>query len=395
LTWELSEEEKLMRRIFARAASSVVVLSILASTLFILGCESGGDEESTAARPIPSTGVAFVITTDFTTGSYSVVDLASRATFNDIGLGAVGSDVGVARAFGGRIYVVNRFGADNIQIIDPQQGYTTPAGAQLSVGPGSNPQDIAFIDATKAYVSRLASAELLIINPTALSEVGTVDLSSLVKSPEDGEGPEPARMLVYEGMLYVALQHFDPAFEPVAEGEIAVINPATDQVDAVIPLLHRNPFSALQFSPALNRILVSTVGGFRSFGHLDNDGGIEAIDPVTHTVDLVIDEATMGGDITHFEVVSATEGFAIVESGNTTSLVRFNPETGEVTTVAGPFGAFVPHFAINSRNELYLAVREPAASGLRIFDVGQDPVRELTDETLGVGLPPFFVLFLE
>ena len=59
-------------------------------------------------------------------------------------------------SFGGRIYVVNRLNADNIQIIDPQQGYTTPANAQVSVGNGSNPQDIAFVNATKAYVSRLA-----------------------------------------------------------------------------------------------------------------------------------------------------------------------------------------------------------------------------------------------
>ena len=50
--------------------------------------------------------------------------------------------------------VTNRLNADNIQIIDPQQGYTTPANAQVSVDNGTNPQDIAFVNANKAYVSR-------------------------------------------------------------------------------------------------------------------------------------------------------------------------------------------------------------------------------------------------
>ena len=364
-------------------------LVLLVGLLALLGCDTGGD--STGA--VPTTNVAFVITTDFATSSYSVVDLVSRNTFNDIGL--LGSDVGIARFFGGRIYVINRFGADNVQVIDPQQGFATVA--QQSVGSGSNPQDIAFIDATKAYVSRLASVELLSLDPTTLTEVGPpVDLSALAKTDDPDGSPEPGRMLVHDGMLYVALQHLDVFFEPVAAGEIAVINPATDEIDRVIPLTRRNPFSTLQFSPALNRILVNTVGRFRAFGHLDNDGGIEAIDPVTHTVELVIDEATMGGDITHFEIVSATRGFAIVESGNNVALVSFNPMTGEkLGMLAGPFDTFVPHFAINSRNELYLTVTEPTAPGLRVFDIAQDPPVELTNGTLNAGLPPFFVLFLE
>jgi DNA-binding beta-propeller fold protein YncE len=224
-------------------------------------------------------------------GSYSVIDLATRSVTKDIRRGGVHSDA-LARSFDGRVYVVNRLNADNIQIIDPQQGYTTPANAQVSVGNGTNPQDIAFVNANKAYVSRLQkTSRLLILNTTTLATLGEVELSALIK-PNDHDGsPEPAHMLMNNGLLYVALQHLDN-FVPVAPGEVVVIDPVTDSIVKVIQLPFANPLSPLHFSPTLKRILVSCVGNFAVI-----DGGIVAIDPTTNTVDpsVSITEATLGG----------------------------------------------------------------------------------------------------
>jgi DNA-binding beta-propeller fold protein YncE len=340
-----------------------------------------------------------VLTTDFSTGSYSVVDLTTRNVTRDIRRGGVHSDA-VARAFGGRIYVVNRLNADNIQVIDPQQGYTTPANAQVSVGNGTNPQDIAFVSATKAYVSRYGrtAASLLILNPTTLAILGERDLRSLIK-PNDRDGtPEPSFMLINNGLLYVTLQHLDELaflFPPVASGEVAVIDPVTDNIVTVIQLPFANPFPQIRFSPTLRRILVSCNGVFGV-----NDGGIVAIDPATNTVDasLRITEAALGGDITDFEVVSSTKAFAVVLDSNFEStLVTFNPSTGQrLATVLGPRGISIPHIAINSRNELYAAVNDEttATPGLRVFDTVTD--RDLIPGPLNVGqLPPNWVLFLE
>jgi hypothetical protein len=204
---------------------------------------------SSAATSLTSPNTAFVLTTDFRTGSYSVVDLATRSVTKDIRPGGVHSDA-LARSFGGRVYVVNRLDADNIQIIDPQQGYTTPANAQVSVGNGTNPQDIAFVNA-KAYVSRLGRTAplLLILNPTTLATLGEVDLRSLLK-PNDLDGtPEPSFMLVNNGLLYVALQHLDELatlFPPLAPGKVAVIDPVTDSIVKVIQLPFMNPFSVAE-----------------------------------------------------------------------------------------------------------------------------------------------------
>jgi hypothetical protein len=365
---------------------------------------SGETLVSSPAILLPTTNVAFVLTTDFSTGSYSVVDLTSRNVFKDLKLGGVHSDA-VARFFinssafpNGRVYVVNRLGADSIQVIDPQLGFITPTNGQISVGNGTNPQDIVFVNINKAYVSRLATAQLVILNPTTLARLGVLDLSSLV-TPNDGDGsPEPAYMLMHNGLVYVALQHIDftqPQLPKVANGEVVVIDPATDSVVTVIELHGKNPFSEFQFSPTLNRILISSVGDFGVI-----DGGIEAINPDTNTVDtqFAVSEATMDGDITAFVTVSRTKGFAIVTDTNfANSLITFDPSSGQrLNRLVGPLNAFMPHLAINSQNEVYVAVMDTtiATSGLRIFDAVTDT--EITSTPLNAGqFPPVFTVFIE
>jgi hypothetical protein len=368
-------------------------------SLRVQNADTGATSNSDVPSAIPTTDVAFVITGAFPTGSYSVIDLASRDIFPDIVLGGIHSDA-IARFFDRRIYVVNRLGVDSIQMIDPQQGFTTPLNGELSANtdsPGSNPQDIAFVSNTKAYVSRLKSSRLLVINPTTLTITGEVDLSNKVK-PGDLDGlPEFAYMLVHNGLLYVALQHLDftTGFPParVAPGEIVVLNPTTDAEVTTITLNGTNPFTTLQFSAALNRILVGTLGNFGV-----NDGGLEAIDPTTNTLaGFIIDEATIGGDITHFQLVSATKGFAVITDANfNNALVSFNPTTGQkLATLLGPSSAFMPHFAINSLGELYLALAGATTptQGVKIFNTTTDA--DLTATPLNVGLPPLFVLFIE
>jgi hypothetical protein len=163
----------------------------------------------------------------------------------------------------------------------------------------------------------------------------------------------------------------------------------------VIVLQGTNPGTDLQYSAALNRILVSSIGDF-----LVNDGGIEAINPDTNAIDsgFVLQEAAIGGDITHFQIVSATKGYAVVVDATfANALVTFNPSTGQkLATLFGPSSIFLPHFAINNGNELYLAVTDltTPTPGVRIFDTVQD--LELTSAPLSVGqLPPVNIVFIE
>ncbi len=84
-------------------------------------------------------------------------------------------------------------------------------------------------------------------------------------------------------------------------------------------------------------------------------------------------------------------------SGRGRGLYCFDPSTGQrLNRIVGPLNVFGPHPAINSRNEVYLAVADTKTPppGLRIFDAVTD--REITTTPLNVGqLPPLFTLFLE
>ena len=99
-----------------------------------------------------------ILTTDYSTfGGVSIMQRqAPWAIQPDVE--TVGGDP-IARWYDGLVYVVNRGGANNVQVLDPQQGYTTTL--QFSVGAGRNPQDIAFDSEGDAYISGYDEAVLL------------------------------------------------------------------------------------------------------------------------------------------------------------------------------------------------------------------------------------------
>src|SRR5438552_1183735 len=107
-----------------------------------LGVNPAGPSAAAAAE-----SRAFVVTSDFQSGSFSVVNLDTRAVSEDVA--GVWSDA-TLRWYDGKVYVVNRAGQDNIQVIDPAASYATVF--QFSTGAGSNPQDIAFEAPTRALV---------------------------------------------------------------------------------------------------------------------------------------------------------------------------------------------------------------------------------------------------
>jgi DNA-binding beta-propeller fold protein YncE len=107
-----------------------------------------------------------VTTTDFTTGSYSTINLRDLTADVDLPsqVGIIESD-NWAVYHNNRVYIINRFGFDNITVLDTAD--LTTAVAQFSTGNGTNPQDMAFVSDTKAYVSLLGSNDLLIVDLTA------------------------------------------------------------------------------------------------------------------------------------------------------------------------------------------------------------------------------------
>ncbi|HEX5133397.1 MAG TPA: FlgD immunoglobulin-like domain containing protein [Candidatus Krumholzibacteria bacterium] len=338
-----------------------------------------------------------VSTTDFSTGSTSPLNPETKAA--TLNVESIHSDA-VLRASGvdGLIYVVNRSGGDNIQVLDPCDGFATVH--QFSTGNGSNPHDIVFYSAGKAYVSRYDMTSVLIMNPQTGATLGTINLAAFA----DADGlPEMDQMFLAGDYLCVLLQRLDRNnfYTPVGSGYMVVIDTATDTVvdmDAVaggvqpVTLLRANPYSEVNLT-ILEGESVAYFSGTGYFGVLD--GAVQSVslaNPATQAI--ILTDTAAGGDVLDVEIISDTIGYAIVATPSfTTILIQFNPSTGTKTgaTLYAPGG-----YDLNDcepydlDGTLLLTDRKATNPGVRCFDLSTGA--QVTVSPINVGLPPFDIL---
>jgi len=337
---------------------------------------------------------AFVVTTDFTTGSFGTVTLdpprqVMRSSPNHL----LHRDA-VVRTYGGLVYVINRLFADNIEVIDPAQDFAIRM--ECSTGNGTNPHDIAFTAPDKAYVTLFERSTLLMVNPTAPPNCadfirGTIDLSPLADA--DGN-PDMDQMAVVGNRLYVALERLDINTVlriPATNGALAVVDTTTDEVVGSIELVGKNPFAATKgLTVRDGAIYVADNGLFNVL-----DGGIERVDLATQQSEgFMVTEEQLGGDITDFVLVSDHLAYAVIGRPNlTNALIAFDPATGDITnTLLDVRGFSLFDIELNDRGELYVADRARTASGIRIFRAADGT--QLTDKPLDLLLPPFEIVFV-
>ncbi|HKQ57886.1 MAG TPA: hypothetical protein VJY35_08445 [Candidatus Eisenbacteria bacterium] len=356
----------------------------LGLALLLAGCSV---RDTLFGPGVLGTDQAYIVTTDFTTGALSVIDLDTRAVTPNVA--PIHSDA-TLRTYNGLIYVLNRFGQDNVQIIDPLDNFATRR--QFSTGNGSNPQDIAFLSPVKAYVSRYGSADLLIIDPRDGAQRGVISLAGLA----DGDGlPEMAQMTLVGPYLYVACQRLTNFFA-ANPSVIAIIDTRTDRlVDAVpltpgvqgIPLAGRNPFSDLVYDAAANELLVACAGDFGV-----TDGGIERINVSTRqSLGFAVTEAAVAGDIVDLAWNTAAHSYAVVsDAGFNTSLIAWNTAGAVLDTVYAPGGFSIADVAVNNRAEVYVCDSQLATPGVRVFRAVADT---LLAGPIVTGLPPNQVAF--
>ena len=345
-----------------------------------------------AATTLKAQPGLFITTSDFETGSAAV--LTAGATEAEVNLLNLHSDSAV-RYHQGRIYIINRFGQDNILVLD-ENDPRTPL-TQYSVGNGTNPQDIEIVSSTKAYVSRYESTEVLILNPQDGTQLGTIDLSLFA----DADGtPEMAQMALWDSHLYVALQRLDRdgGFVPSGQSLLAVIDtpidalvdmdPSTDGIQAW-PLTATNPNDLVVAGDLL------AVSQTAVFG--DTAGGIEVLDLTTGTSrGLVVSEADLEGDITALTLVNSNRGYAIVSDASFNNHVKpVDLITGAVgPALAGHSGGFTSSLATDGQHLIVPdrgSFADPNAAGLLIYDANDGTLQA---GPISTGLPPLSVAIL-
>lgn len=367
----------------SRARFLVLLLALLVPFALLVGC-SDSDDDDDDDNTSPKAIGAFIVTTDYQTGSFTTVTLDEPRTVSE-DIGTICADA-IARTAGNRVYIVGRSGCDYIRVLDTKNNYSLLE--EYSVGSNTNPQDICIIDEQKAYVSRLASSEILVLNPQTGQQLGVIDLSSL----DDGDGsPEPALMIYIEELHYVfvAIQRLNE-WVNIAPSYVTVIDSRSDTIVKNIALEGLNPFTDFVYRSDEKQLFIGCNGSYGLF-----DGGIEFIDVISlKTQGYALHESTIEGDLLKFEIISSDRGYVLFSDIDFNTAIRaFNPSQADAgSLILETEGYSLNNIAVNDRGELWVVDRTYTAPALHVFKATDG---QLLEKLLLQGLPPFWITFIQ
>ena len=354
---------------------SRVVLALTALTLVVCGTST-----------VTAESKLWVVNTDYENpAEISSMDLESPwPIVND--LAQICPDP-LLREFDGLFYVVGRSSCGDVEVLDPENNFNLLQS--FSVGADLNPQDIALLSSTRAYVTRYDSNWILEVNPSTGAIVDSVSLD--VFADDDGSA-ELSRMFYVAPYLYVQVQRLDRTqfFTPVGDSYLAVIDPdtgalvdidpKTSEVDGIL-LTGTNPFGEMWFDEANHELWISEVGSFGVF-----DGGVDRVNTDSWTASgFVTSEVDLAGDVLDFAVDDANRVFVLIADATFATCVQaVDPASGVVDeTVLCAAGYDFADLVVSDAGLLYLADRAASDYGVRVFDA--EDGTELTGMAIGTG----------
>lgn len=373
-----------MSRLFALTLLSALAVGCFGGD----GPRPGGDVDAAAppdAADITATGLA-VGTDYYTAGVATWVSLPGLSV--DVGVPAgVASTDPVVRHTDGKVFIVNRYGYDNVTVLDAASRGLI---AQISTGSGSNPQDVAVLG-SKLYLPALATSGVVILDLDHPDDgvVGTIDLSSL--DPDDGK-PNCNSAQVVGDRLFVTcgiLDDDDQWLTPRGPGKVVVIDTTSDSVLDQIDLDYANPVGFLRATVSESRLAGDlAIATVPNYGDL-TEGCVEQISVTGPlAVDCLLSNEELGGYASGMAFAGATAWFAVTEGWDSEDYKAL----GAVRTydvASGSLGAD-PLTAAEER-PFDVAVCptghvlvSDAAGGIRVYD-GQE---EITEQVIDIGLPP-------
>lgn len=217
------------------------------------------------------------------------------------------------KANGGYLYILERFGADNILKMDPADSGAGAVVYQNNLGSAWNPADIVFPSEGKAFISLTNYPVLLEINTVDGSVTDSVDLRGYVAfagTDSAKTDPDADKMVVANGKIYLLVQRLN-GYVLGDTSKVLVIDPDAKTVDKAIPLRHKNPGSIIVNG---TKIYVGCAGDL--FGTATDDAAIEEIDISTDTWSkTAITESALGGAPIHLAVKNSGELYVAVYEG--------------------------------------------------------------------------------
>ncbi len=366
--------------------------SVYFVTASVLPClVACGVDDDYAPRPLPESGVRAAIVSgefDALNGVLSAVAVERLAVVDNLSpVGGVGSDP-VMRRDGDKLYVINRFGPDNVSVYDAR---TMRFEEQYACGMNSNPQDVAVVGDTM-WVAVLGEGGLVAID-RASGDATTIDLSAALGDP-DGS-PNCVSVYAVGTTVFVACGLLDDSFTPRGAGKVAVVDTTTRSI-STITLPAPNPLNFFVRTPESSvfggDLLIATTPSYTDYGR----GCVARIStgdaPAARCADGLAN-ASVAGFETHMDVSAdgsmlwMSVGTYDADFNATGSLRGFDLTTGTLQSPLTSAQHLIVDVAACPDGGVIAVDRAFNAAGVRVF--GADLVQRTTGP-LPIGLPPSF-----
>jgi hypothetical protein len=336
-----------------------------------------------------------VTTTDFATGSVTVIDIATKDVRADV---AHASTDAIPFAHDGRAYLVNRFGHDFIDVLEPANWRSLGQhGLRMPDVQGTNPQAIAFDAEGLAYVPLMGSGSVAVMDlaeAPGKSLLATIDLGTF--ADPDGN-PEPTLAVACGHVLLVAIARLDPSFVPVDFDAVVAIDMTTRtplDFDPEVP--GAQPLALLGTGLKQLRLDPRDSSGRTLLGLTS---GIERIDLAAGEVAWEIDEqAFLQAGI---EGSQHAQAFAVDQRGRAAYVAAYSSDFSQVQLYHAPLGdpAGAPTPILDGMysverslevvgTELWYGSSAMEDPGVWVYDVAALPPT-LVAGPLATGLPPY------
>lgn len=397
-----------MSRIAYNTQSSGAALALLLSSFACSGTpqQSVPDLASPPGSDMAARPLLAVAGSDFTSGALSTVDAATRVVRKNLD---VLDSQPVARAFGGKLYVLDQsHGA--LRIYDAAKDFKNPTDAPISKagvvdGVNANPHDI-YVDTQRqlAYISlygadkstQVTAARAVAVLDLTAPAAGIARFVALDAAAADLDGnAEADRLAACGDTLYVTLQDLNRSNKYVATGpgRLAAVSLGSPGAPRYIQLAGENPTALALLASCAEAIVGSASDQYQ--GTRPGKGGIERVDLVGNkTLGLALTDMDLGGYVSTLDAIDASRVFADIQvitapftySNTVYAVDAMAKKKG--TALLGPM-SFVSAVRVLDGNLVVLSAGTAGTGQLPPgLYLGAASGAPLTEPGLDVGLPP-------
>ncbi len=334
----------------------------IASSLLLSGCLFDSDSTDNKVSTLTQNSVVAVFTSDYTSGAMRWLDSNQLADdslqFNQ--------DSRI-HAGGQYIYVLERFGADNLVRVDAAKLGIGDAAVeyQKSLGAGANPEDVAIVSSSLGWLALSGRGYLLKFNPATGLAMDSIDISAY--SQDSTPSPQAVALALYGDTLCVVLQRLT-SWSPNHPGLLLLLDANKGSIMDTIALLGHNPGEIVLED---GKLYVANSGDLMN-SELDDTRSLDVVDLKTGSVKVLSTSVALGGGPSGLTLDQKNQVLytSVYKGWGETTVAKVSLTDGKVITakLPGVSNGFGGVAFDNKTQILYVGEQDQTLAGVKSWD---------------------------